>query len=275
MNRTPDIDALGIGRAMERAKATPARRVFKYPPGPKILSVVGITVLIAGTSAVAVLSMLVIMQDWPVGLFMIVCAIVLGLLVVYCWRDLRGKLGMRIALDSETITFDLPHWRSLIHRPATRHLTIRYDDIDAIETRFEAYGGRFWENIQLSYVLRRKNGEMIFLFEDRAQGTGWAPRVFEKITADFIARSGVKLRHLGMVEGRPGVLAAWGAHAPDWSTPSVTPERQAQLWARAGATGRAALVLASTVPNAWLGGLLRSNASRTPPKPFPPDLQSK
>jgi hypothetical protein len=46
-----------------------------------------------------------------------------------------------------------------------------------------------------------------------------------------------------MVEGRGGVLAVWGTHAPDWSAPSLPLAQQLRLWRHAATTGTAAVVV--------------------------------
>jgi hypothetical protein len=66
--------------------------------------------------------------------------------------------------------------------------------------------------IQRPYVLRRKNAELIFLFEDRAQGSAVEVTMFADIAAAIAARAGTKLHDIGMVEGHGGVLGVWGAH---------------------------------------------------------------
>jgi hypothetical protein len=62
------------------------------------------------------------------------------------------------------------------------------------------------------------------------------------------------------------VLAVWGAHPPDWATPSLSIGQQIRLWRRAAATGAAAIAAATVAPNSWLGGLIkRPSAAEAPP----------
>ena len=128
----------------------------------------------------------------------------------YVWRDLAGKWGPRLTLDADSVTLDLPRGRSLIHRPSAEHLTILYEDIEAIETRLEAYRTLGMAMMQRAFVLRRKNGETIFLFEDRALATPLSLPIFAQMAADLAKRAAVPLRDIGMVEGRGGVLGVWG-----------------------------------------------------------------
>ena len=184
------------------------------------------------------------LQQWVLGTLILapVAAFMAGL-TDYVLKDLRGKWGLRVALDSDALVLDLPVGRSLIHRPPAQHLHIPYDDIEAIESRLEAYGTFGMAMLQRSYVLRRKNGQLIFLFEDRAIGSVLSNPVFAKLVADIVARAGVPLRDLGMAEGKGGFLAVWGAHAPDWAAPNLSPARQAQIWRKAAITGALAIVV--------------------------------
>ena len=136
---------------------------------------------------------------------------------------------------------DLPSGRSLIHRPPAQHLTIPYADIEAIDTRLEAYGTLGMEMMQRAYVLHRKAGELIFLFEERAVATRMESSTFADIVADLAARAGVTLRDLGTVEGKGGLLGVWGTHAPDWGAPALPHERAMRLWRHAAATGSLAI----------------------------------
>jgi len=93
------------------------------------------------------------------------------------------------------------------------------------------------EMMHRAYVLRRKNGDLIFLFEDRAIATPFESSVFPKLAADIAARAGVSIRDLGMVEGGGVFLAVWGAQAPDWAAPALPIARQFQIWREVAMTG--------------------------------------
>jgi hypothetical protein len=162
----------------------------------------------------------------------------------YVGRDLRGKWGLRVVLDADAVTFHLPAGRSLIHRPPAQHLTIRYTDIEAIDARFEAYGSLGMEMMQRAYVLHRKGGELIFLFEERAMATALQSSLFTGLIAELVARTGVPLRELGTVEGKGGFLGVWGTHAPDWAAPALARERAMRLWRHAASTGSLAISIA-------------------------------
>ena len=93
-------------------------------------------------------------QPWGLGLFMMAVACFIAALTGYVWRDLSCKWRLWLALDADAVTLNLPAGRSLIHRPPTQHLTIRYADIESIEPRLEAYGSLSMEMMQRAYVLR-------------------------------------------------------------------------------------------------------------------------
>jgi len=155
----------------------------------------------------------------------------------------------------------------LIRRPPAQRLTLSYPQIAAVETRLEAYPTWRMVNMQRAYALRSKDGEVVFLFEDRALATGFESKTFGGVARELAARAGVAVKDLGMSEGRGGFLGVWGAHAPDWAAVALSPERQRALWNRAAATGAAAAVAASGAHNAWLGGLGRRRKGSEPPPP--------
>ncbi len=219
-------------------------RVFRVPLGPRLLSLFGVIFLAVVTVIMIVSSVVVFPSQWAVGLLVMACTGFIAALTDYVWRDLRGKWGLRIVLDTEAVTLDLPAGRSLIHRPPAQHLKIPYADIDEIDARFEAYGTLGMEMMQRAYVLRRKGGEPIFLFEERALATALETSMFADIVADLAARAGVNLRELGTVEGKGGLLGVWGTHPPDWIAPALPRERAMQLWRRAALTGSLAITIA-------------------------------
>jgi hypothetical protein len=91
--------------------------------------------------------------------------------------------------------------------------------------------------------------------------------MFGDIATDLAQRASVKLNDLGMAEGQGGLLCVWGAHAPDWAAPALSPKAAgATLGARVSMTGPAAAVAVSAVPGVWLGGMRR----RRPGSELPP-----
>jgi hypothetical protein len=223
--------------------ASPAQTEFRTPLGPRLLSLVAVLVLAAATIFQLLVGLFLLVKgQWlVVALVVLACACLMAALTDYVGRDLRGKWGLRVALQPNGLALDLPAGRSLIHRPAAQHLTIPYDQIEAIETRLEAYGSLGMEIVQRAYVLRRKSGDLIFLFEDRALATDFESHMFSKLATEIAARAHVPLRDLGMVEGRGGALTVWGTHAPDWAAPPLPLALQLRIWRRAALTGKLAI----------------------------------
>jgi hypothetical protein len=219
-----------------------SRVVFRTPLTPRLLSLVG--VLVIGGTGIAMMVLAVVClfaRQEAIALLIAALAVFMAGLTGHVARDLRGKWGLRVVLDADRVTLDLPAGRSLIHRPPARHLDLPYADIEAIETRLEAYGTLGMESMQRAYVLRRRGGELIFLFEDRALATLLASSFFPRIAAEIAARAQVPVRDLGMVEGKGGFLAVWGTSAPDWAAPSLPLARQLRLWRHAAFTGALAI----------------------------------
>jgi hypothetical protein len=101
--------------------------------------------------------------------------------------------------------------------------------------------------MQRAYVLHRKSGEPVFLFEERALATRLQSSMFAEAVAALAARAGVTVRELGMVEGKGGFLGAWGTQAPDWAAPVLPRERAMQLWRHAAATGSLTVLITIVV----------------------------
>jgi hypothetical protein len=222
-----------------------SRVAFRTPLMPRLLSLFGVLVLGGASAAITLVAILVLFQkQWELGVLILApAACFLAGLTGYVARDLRGKWGLRVALGTQSLMLDLPAGRSLIHRPAAQHTTIPYADVEAIETRLEAYGSLGMKMMQRAYVLRRKSGELIFLFEDRAIGTPLENPLFPRLAADIAERAGIPLRDLGMVEGDGGLLAVWGTHAPDWAAPALPLARQYRIWRHVAITGTLSIVV--------------------------------
>jgi hypothetical protein len=182
------------------------------------------------------------------------CAAGMGALSRYVLRDLQGKLQLRIVVDADTIQLDLPAGRSLNRRLAAQQVTLQLTAIEAVEARYEAYRAQGMVALQRAFVLVQKNGVRTFLFVDLGL-EGWPgfPPVYEPLTREIAARSEARWCELGMVEGKGGVLAVWGARAPDWGAAPLPSERAEALWRMAWTTLRRAEGLAFV---AGSGGML-------------------
>jgi len=233
-------DISDSSRGVATRANTNQRRVFRVPLAPRLLSLFGVIFLVGITAIMIGFAVLAFTIQWALGLFMLACAGFIGARTGYVGRDLRGKWGLRVVLNADAVTLDLPADRSLIHRPPGQHLTIPYTDIEAINARFEAYGTLGMEMMQRACVLHRKGGELIF-FEERAMATALQSSLFTDIVAELTMRAGITVRELGTVEGKGGLLGVWGAHAPDWAEPALPRERAMRLWRHAASTGSLAI----------------------------------
>ncbi len=232
------------GSTGAKADATPAgRREFRLPLGARLGPLIAVALLAVLSAFLIAAAVLILRLNWTVGLVCAALGCFMAALTGYVGRDLRGRWGLRVVLDADAVTLDLPAGRSLIHRPPAQHLIVPYADIEAVETRLEAYGSLGMGMMQRAFVLRRRSGALIFLFEERALATPLESAFFYDIVAELGARAGVGLRDLGMVEGSGGFLAVWGTHTVDWAAPSLPLARQLRLWRHAAATGSLALTL--------------------------------
>jgi hypothetical protein len=243
LKRESEIVSTTSGAAIGPIAATPARRDFRIPLGPRLLSLFGVVVLAGMSGFLAVFAILLVRADWRVSLVVAAVACLMAALTDYVWRDFAGKWRLHVVLDADAVTLDLPAGRSLIHRPPPQHLTIPYADIAAVESRLEGFRTFGIENMQRAYVLRRKDNDLIFLFEDRALGTAMASSLFSGIAAELAARAGGTVHDIGMVAGQGGVLGVWGTHAPDWAAPPLSAAERLAHWRRAAMTGSLVFIM--------------------------------
>jgi hypothetical protein len=229
----------------------PSCEEFRLPRGPGLLSLFAAVFTGLVSAFLFGAALLLFVQHSALGFFVAVVGCFCAGLAHYVWRDFRGKWGLRVVLGPEAVALDLPAGRSLIHRVPAQRLTIPYADIAAIETRLEAYRSLGMANMQRAYALRRRSGEWVFLFEDRALATAYETSFFADIAGKLAARAGVVVHDLGMVEGRGGFLAVWGAQAQDWAAPSLPADRQARLWRKVVITGQLAALSAAIVFLVW------------------------
>jgi hypothetical protein len=220
------------------------RTVLRPPAWARYFSLFGTVVVGAVAVWILIIAIFLLFHRWWwFGALTAAMACFMAGLTGYVARDLRGKWGLRVELLPDRMVLDLPSGRSLIHRPPGQHLTIPYSDVEGVETRLEAYPSLGMEIMQRAYVLSRRQGDHIFLFEDRALGTMFESPMVAKIASAIVARANVPLRDLGMVEGRGGFLAVWGTHAPDWAAPSLTLAQQLRIWRHAAVTGSLAFTI--------------------------------
>lgn len=158
-------------------------------------------------------------------------------LVRYVSRDAGTKLRWRVVVDDEGVDLVLPAARSLIHRLDSVAERVPFDAIEVVEGRLEAYPSLGIVTMQRCYALRLRSGRRIVLGEDRALGTGFASSLLIRTVEQILRRGQIAAHDLGMVEGRGGILGVLFASTPPWDTPSLDPERQAQLWRAARMTG--------------------------------------
>jgi len=183
----------------------------------------------------------------PTSLFLLAVTGCMAALTAYAWRDMRGKLGGPIVLDGSSMTLRLPGGRSLIHNPPRCRETVPFSDVEAVETRLEAYGAQGMGMMQRAYRLRRRNGPPIFLFEERALSTRLADHSLHEVATEIASRTGMPLDDLGMVQGQGGILGAWFTKAPDWSATSLPAAKQSRLWWRVTFTGVLASIAVAAI----------------------------
>ncbi len=116
MNAISDTTTGGATHAAARARASFVCRSLH--DCSRLFGVIFLAVI---TGIMIVCAVLVFTMQWALGLFMMACAGLIAALTGYVWRDLRGKWGLRVVLDTDAVTLDLPagarsftvRWRSI------------------------------------------------------------------------------------------------------------------------------------------------------------------
>jgi len=219
--------------------SVPHRRVWRRSSWGAVGS--GLAAMLLGLLTLFLLVMVILVARMSGELLMSTFSLAMvgamAALTAYVWRDMRGKMGGLIILDEASLTLRLAGGRSLIHNPPSCRETVPFGDVEAVETRLEAYGAQAMSMMQRAYRLKRRGKPAIFLFEERALGTRMTGQSLQAIAAEIASRAGVPLNDLGMAQGRGGILGAWFTSAPDWSAVIVPAVEQAAIWRRVFLTG--------------------------------------
>lgn len=170
------------------------------------------------------------------GLILIVLGALLVVILRQVMRNTRGLGRWRVALGDDHVKLYLPAARSLTHRLKPLALDLPLSEIESIETRLETYRSFGMANMNRGFALRLREGGVILLGEDRAQGTGMAHGHVAAAVSALVDR-GISLRDLGMSEGGGGLLGVAFMRPADWDAPAVDDARAAMLGRRARRTG--------------------------------------
>jgi hypothetical protein len=222
-------------------QSQPDSRVWRRSPWGAVGNGVAIAFFIAIALGEAAAGVYVLGSgEISIAIVLLLGAAVIGALAQLLWRDMLGKRTASIALTTHGMQLDLRAGRSLTNHTAAIHELIPYSDVQAIEMRLEAFPTIGMAKMQRAFRLTRRNGQPIFLFEER--GLGMFHESMTPLAEEMAQRAAVAITDLGMVEGNGGVLAAWFVTVPEWSAPAVTSERAQWLWRRVSRTNAMASV---------------------------------
>jgi hypothetical protein len=89
-----------------------AQTEFRTPLGPRLFSLVGVLLLAAVTVFQLLVGFFLLLKgQWLVALVVLACACLMAALTDYVGRDLRGKWGLRVALEPDALRLELPSGR--------------------------------------------------------------------------------------------------------------------------------------------------------------------
>lgn len=182
-------------------------------------------------------------MGWGGRSFLALMSGALFALARYVWRDASAKRQLLMQASTEGLRLHLPPARSLTHRVAWETHNFGWSEIEAFETRLEAYSSLGMANMQRTFALRRRSGGVIFLGEDRARGTNLQSHSLATFVTLVSERFGIPIIDRGMAEGSAGILGAFFTAAPPWQSDDLSTERKALLWRRVGRTGLIVVVV--------------------------------
>lgn len=180
------------------------------------------TAIVAGLVLVILVSCVFAALDFytssePVAALLITLIAVLALgLIGYVWRDMQAKWSWRIDIGEDSVEMTLPAGRSHYHRPPRFQGQVAFTEIAFIECRPELYSQFSAESLVETWWLVPKQGEPLFLAEDRNINPTYEIRTTHAVeAATAIAKAaGVPLRRRRQADGHPGILGIWGARPP-------------------------------------------------------------
>lgn len=214
-----------------------ASEIHRISLGKRLGSVLALVVVALATLAMLVGAIFVMRQDFAAGCFSAAIAAACAYLLAYLWRDTRAKWLFRVEFGARDMALRLPANRSLTHRPPAFEGVIAYTDILAIHTRLEAYRSIGMAAMHRAFAIKLRDDTLLLLGEDRAQGTGLAESCVGRLMKTLVARTGIVMTDLGMVEGKGGALMVVGAIPEPWGASSLGQGAQVLLWRRVALTG--------------------------------------
>jgi hypothetical protein len=153
-------------------------------------------------------------------------AIILGLLVIQFVHALRA----RVVLGPEAVEVTLPAGRWLTPALTYQSRTIRYDDIQAVETRGEVYGGSLAPVLMQGVSVITRDGEKIQLGHVNAHCEDPALPCLS-IGCEIARRAGIEVQDRGAVH-RKAPRQMMGLMASVSTDTALAPEEMARISAR-------------------------------------------
>lgn len=191
---------------------------LRYPKSAWILPMftLGLVSLVLASSIIATFYVIVWRYDWQfIAMLGTLSAVLYPLWRLVC-RDGFAKMRWRIDIGPEVVALQLPAYRSISFRRDAVTRTLARSEIAAIEYRLEAYSSFGMANLQRSYALRLKSGELIILGEDRGIGTNIEDSNLSKVAEILAENLAIGFREKPMVRGEGGLLSTWFVRAPAW-----------------------------------------------------------
>jgi hypothetical protein len=157
-------------------------------------------------------------QGGGAAVFLLVMAGFLGALLLVLGNEALARWRTRIRFDGDALQLYLPRRRSYVPAP-TVDGRLPLSEIEAVETRTEAFRSAGNTVLQQAYALRLADGSRLLLGADRR----WMAPFYGQAAATLAERTGTPIVDLGTVDGQAGKLMLRGQQVPSWEAESLPP----------------------------------------------------
>ena len=242
LKRERKILSTTSGAATGTIAATPARRDFRIPLGPRLLSLFGVVVL---ASVAACLPSLPSCWCPRIGASALslrrrVCSRLSPTMVARICRQMaiacRARHRRRYARLAGGAVPDPSPAGTASDRPLCRYCSGR-----VAARRLSAPSA--WKACNAPTCCAAKITSSSSCSRIARSARRWKVRCSPASPPTLAARAGGTVHDIGMVAGKGGVLGVWGTHAPDWAAPPLSAAERLAHWRRAATTGSLVFII--------------------------------
>lgn len=213
---------------MKNAASDPAIERFHKSAGARFMLVTLLLLVAALEIFIAGIAIATIASELSIAIVLGVTCAAIFPLTLLIFVETKAAFGLRIDISRDAVSLRLPARRGhVIHSPVSRIIPL--SDIAGVETRAEAFSQIGVVAVQQAYRLVLRSGEVIELGADRQ----FQQTVFGDAAHHIAKRINAEIRDRGMIDGKPGFLAAAGTSVPDWFAAPLSEAEKASRYTAA------------------------------------------